>query len=496
MASILNADNGVVSGSAGLKSNADSTGVLALQSNGVTALSVGTDLNLTMTNATVNGVLYANGSKVLSSGSALNFDGTNLQIGTTTNTNSSKLVVNGTISQTVSGTQYQLVDQSDIGTAPNEIPLNQYLGSMAYQDSSAYYNTGMTTGFRNRIINGDMRIDQRNAGTTVNQINGAFNLDRWSGNSYNGGAATGKFSVGQSGTAPTGFSNSLLVTSLSASATTTSDIYNIEQKIEGFNFADFMYGTSNAQTLTLSFWVRSSITGTFGGALKNSARNRAYPFTYTINNANTWEQKTLVIGGDTTGTWVGGTNGTGLWISFGLGVGTSFTEPANLWGGGDQFSADGCVSLISTNGATWYITGIQVEKGSIATSFDVRSYETEFRLCQRYFQTLAVSTGTGAYISGFVADSTSTGFGVVFLPVPMRTAPSLSITLAGGTTKYRANLGTVNDNSDVNPVISGSTPTSFRLNFNSGFTTLVANTSGWITNRDSTTGYFGVTAEL
>ena len=255
-------------------------------------------------------------------------------------------------------------------------------------------NLPNTFGFKNRIINGDMRIDQRNAGATVNQINGAFNLDRWSGNSYNGGAATGKFSVGQSSIAPTGFSNSLLVTSLSASATTTSDIYNIEQKIEGFNFADFMYGTANAQTLTLSFWVRSSITGTFGGALKNSARNRAYPFIYAINNANTWEQKTLVIGGDTSGTWVGSTNGVGLWLSFGLGVGTGFTEPSGSWVGGDQFSADGCVSLISTNGATWYVTGVQLEKGNIATSFDVRPYGTELALCQRYYQILTFTENT------------------------------------------------------------------------------------------------------
>ena len=353
----------------------------------------------------------------------------NLLIGTTTNTNTSKLVVNGTISQTVGGTQYLVVDQSDIGTGANEIPLNQYLGSMAYQDGSAYYNTGMTVGFRNRIINGAMGIDQRNAGATVNQINGAFNLDRWSGNSYNGGAATGKFSVGQSGTAPTGFSNSLLVTSLSASATTTSDIYNIEQKIEGFNFADFMYGTANAQTLTLSFWVRSSITGTFGGALKNSARNRAYPFTYTINSANAWEQKTLVIGGDTSGTWVGSTNGVGLWVSFGLGVGTSFTEPSGLWGGGDQFSADGCVSLISTNGATWYITGVQLEKGNIATSFDVRPYGTELALCQRYYQQWGGNSVNERLSVGFNY-STTQARTIVPLIVTMRSTPTLTVSAA------------------------------------------------------------------
>lgn len=323
MPATINADNGVVSGTSGLKSTADTSGVLALQSNGSTGLTLDTSLNV--------------------------------GIGTASPT--TKLDVNGTITATS-------------------------------------VNTPNTFGFKNRIINGAMVIDQRNAGASYTQVNGQYSLDRWSGNSFDGGAATNKFSVIQSTTAPTGFSNSLLVTSLAATASGASNIFNIEQKIEGFNFADFLYGTASAQTLTLSFWVRSSLTGTFGGALKNSARNRAYPFTYTISAANTFEQKTITITGDTTGTWVGGTNGVGLWISFGLGVGTSFTEPANLWGGGDQFSADGCVSLISTNGATWYITGVQLEKGSTATSFDVRPYGTELALCQRYYQKLTFTENT------------------------------------------------------------------------------------------------------
>jgi hypothetical protein len=356
-------------------------------------------------------------------------------------------------------------------------------------------NLPNTFGFKNRIINGEMDIDQRNAGVSYTQVNGGFSLDRWSGNSFDGGAATSKFSVIQSSTAPTGFSKSLLVTSLAATADGASNIFNVEQKIEGFNFADFAYGTASAQTLTLSFWVRSSLTGTFGGALKNSARNRAYPFTYTISSANTFEQKTITITGDTSGTWVGGTNGVGLWVSFGLGVGSTYSGTAGAWGAGDLFSATGATSVVGTNGATWYITGVQLEKGSIATSFDVRDYGTEFFLCQRYFQTLAVSTGSGVYIAPIVADSATTGIGVVFLPVVMRTSPSFAITLSGGTTKYRANMGSINDNSDTNPTIGNTSSTSFRLNY-SGFTALTANTSGWVTNRDSTGGYFGVTAEL
>ena len=287
--------------------------------------------------------------------------------------------------------------------------------------STASVNALNTFGFENRLINGGMTIDQRNAGVSYTQVNGQFSLDRWSGNSFDGGAATNKFSVIQSSTAPTGFSKSLLVTSLAATASSASNIFNIEQKIEGFNFADFMYGTANAQTLTLSFWVRSSLTGTFGGALKNDARNRAYPFTYTISTANTFEYKTVTITGDTTGTWVGATNGTGLWISFGLGVGSTYSGTAGAWGAGDIFSATGATSVVGTNGATWYLTGVQLEKGSQATSFDFRSIGTEFALCQRYYEQF----GNNWWVSG-----ETTNYNVVYggsFLVPKRTTPSCSL---------------------------------------------------------------------
>jgi len=282
---------------------------------------------------------------------------------------------------------------------------------------------------RNRIINGAMVIDQRNAGASYTQVNGAYNLDRWAGNSYNGGATTNKFSVQRSATAPTGFSNSLLVNSLSASSTTTSDIYNIEQKIEGFNTSDLMFGTASAATITLSFWVRSSLTGTFGGAIKNEARNRAYPFTYTISAANTFEYKTITIAGDTTGTWVGATNGTGLYISFGLGVGSSFSGTAGAWAAGDLFSATGASYVVSTNGATFYITGVQLEKGSVATSFDYRPYGTELALCQRYFISYGGTVGYERF--GTSINIGSTGAIAMFtFPVEMRAAPSLGYSSA------------------------------------------------------------------
>jgi hypothetical protein len=182
----------------------------------------------------------------------------------------------------------------------------------------------------------------------------------------------------------------------------------------------------------LSFWVRSSLTGTFGGALKNSARNRAYPFTYTISSANTFEQKTITITGDTTGTWVGGTNGTGLWISFGLGVGSTYSGTAGAWGGGDVFSATGATSVVGTNGATFYLTGVQLEKGSTATSFDVRPYGTEYKLCQRYFEkalpdgtaATAITTSAPFFIGG--AYTTSNVRTQLSFKVPKRATPTIT----------------------------------------------------------------------
>jgi hypothetical protein len=267
-------------------------------------------------------------------------------------------------------------------------------------DSVAQYN-----GFKNRIINGAMVIDQRNNGASVTPtVDGQYgSCDRWN---YWVSQAS-KFSAQQSSVAPTGFTNSLLITSLSAYSVTGNDFFSVNQKIEGFNFADMMWGTANAQTVTLSFWVRSSLTGTFGGAFTNSATNRSYPFTYTINSANTWEKETITITGDTTGTWVGGTNGIGAIVQFGLGAAGSRLGTAGAWAGTWYMSATGATSVVGTNGATFYITGVQLEKGVTATSFDYRPYGTELQLCQRYLPAF-ISTGASTFVgSGYAVSSTS-----------------------------------------------------------------------------------------
>jgi hypothetical protein len=280
-------------------------------------------------------------------------------------------------------------------------------------------------GFRNRIINGDMRIDQRNAGASLSPTSAAYGyaVDRFP--AYNSTAGS-KFSIQRSTDAPTGFSNSVVVTSSSAYSVASGDQFYFCQFIEGFNSSDFAFGTASAKTVTLSFWVKSSLTGTFGGSLMNSAYNRSYPFSYTISAANTWEQKTVTIAGDTTGTWIGSTNGLGLRVHFGLGIGSTYSGTAGAWAAAERYAPTGAVSVVGTNGATWYITGAQLEVGSVATPFERRDYGRELIMCQRYYF---------EYPLGFMFPGNQDGTTRLTLytntPVTLRATPTL--TMAAGT---------------------------------------------------------------
>ena len=249
-------------------------------------------------------------------------------------------------------------------------------------------NSGAEFGMRNRIINGAMMIDQRNAGAavTLNLTANIYTLDRWR---CRGESVDGVFTVQRSTVAPGGFVNSLLATVTTADASLgAGQIYALQQLIEGYNVSDLGWGTANASPVTLSFWVRSSVTGTFSGSFRNSAANRSYPFTYTISSANTFEYKTITIDGDTTGTWLTD-NSTGIFLTWSLGVGSTYQGSSGVWSAANYFSTTGATNLIATSGATFYITGVQLEKGSTATSFDYRPYGTELALCERYFELLS-----------------------------------------------------------------------------------------------------------
>jgi len=295
---------------------------------------------------------------------------------------------------------------------------------------------------RNRIINGNMMIDQRNSGASASA--GAYTLDRW----YCDQSAASKYTVQQNSgsvTPPAGFKNYLGAVSSSAYSLGAGDYFTIQQYIEGLNVADLGWGTANAQTVTLSFWVRSSLTGTFGGSLKNSAENRSYPFTYTISSASTWEYKTITIPGDTTGTWLT-TNGKGISLFFSIGVGTTYSGPAGAWAATNYASATGSTSVVGTNGATFYLTGVQLEVGTQATPYEWQGYPQQLVACQRYYSVATTRFRSDPFPSGT--------FGVTgSFPVIMRASPTVTTTTNLGT------LGTtiVNDSSSCFFEFTGST---------------------------------------
>ena len=326
---------------------------------------------------------------------------------------------------------------------------------LTFPDNSTQATAATGFGFKNRIINGAMMIDQRNAGASVTAVNTGYTytVDRFA--IY--GSVSSKFTAQQNAgsiTPPTGFINYLGITSSSAYSVPSGELYVIRHGIEGLNIADLGWGTANAQTVTLSFWVRSSLTGTFGGSLRNNAADRSYPFSYTINTANTWEQKTITVAGDTTGTWLT-TNGAGIILFLGLGAGSTFSGTAGAWAGADYRSATGATSVVGTNGATFYITGVQLEKGSTATSFDYRPYGTELALCQRYcFRATSYDLGK--------AQDTTYPYGVLRLPVTMRA--SASYTASSGT--FTVNSG----NAGVVALVFSSVDTAFFYNSSSNWT--------------------------
>jgi hypothetical protein len=261
------------------------------------------------------------------------------------------------------------------------------LANSVFQTGSVenYLNaSGNSVTGKNKIINGAMLVDQRYSGSANTPAEAQYVLDRWQGRL----SQSGKYTIQKDSSANTvaGFSSSLKVTSTSSYSLGASDYFTVNQRVEGLNWADLRWGTASASPITLSFWVRSSVTGTFGGGFTNSAFNRSYVYTYSIVAADTWEKKTITIPGDTSGTWVSDTGiGTEFW--FNIGTGTSYSNTPGSWLAGGYFAPTGASSIVGTSGATWYVTGVQIERGNIATPFEYRQYTTELQLCQRYYET-------------------------------------------------------------------------------------------------------------
>jgi hypothetical protein len=238
---------------------------------------------------------------------------------------------------------------------------------------------------RNRIINGNMLIDQRNAGAAINSAaSGSFPVDRFV--YYT--SQTGKFNLQQNAgsiTPPVGFKNYLGCTSTSSYSSVASDVFVLSQKIEGYNISDLAWGTANAKSVTLSFQVYSSLTGTFSGSLQNETQTRSYPFTFTVSSANTWTSISVTIAGDTTGTWAT-TSGVGVIINWDLGCGSTYRGTASSWSGSNYLGATSSVSVVGTSGATFYITGVQLEVGTKATPYEMQIYSDQLAQCLRYYR--------------------------------------------------------------------------------------------------------------
>jgi hypothetical protein len=291
--------------------------------------------------------------------------------------------------------------------------------SITFSDATTQSTTAPSTstfGFKNRIINGGMVIDQRNAGASVTPTADiTYTLDRWKIRN-NGGA--GRFSVIQSSTSASNFPTSVLLTVTTTSAPSGVEFYGLEQDVEGYNMADFGWGTANAQSVTVSFQVRSSLTGTYCVSLRNSAADRSYVAEFTINSANTFETKTITIPAITTGTWLS-TSGQGILFIVCLGSGSTREGTASSWQSSNIVATSNQVDWINTSGATFYITGVQLEVGTQATTFDFRDYGRELILCQRYYETFGRGIGGGT-------TSAVQFIGAINYKVAKRTSPTLA----------------------------------------------------------------------
>ena len=349
-------------------------------------------------------------------------------------------------------------------------------------------------GFKNRIINGAMVIDQRNVGASSSAASG-YPVDRFAIAPQAGGYITWGQNLG-SVTPPNGFANYLGFSTTTTYSLGAGDSFRCEHLIEGYNVADLGWGTANAQSITISFWTRSSLTGTHAATLQNSGRSRSYPFTWTINSANTWEYKTVTIAGDTTGTWLT-TNGIGIRINFNLGCGATGSGTAGSWSSSNFVSATGAVSVVGTSSATLYITGVQLEKGTTATSFDYRSYTTELSLCKRYCHVFRGASDATFSNIGLGMCFDSTGFQCdVPLPVQMRVQPTVTYSAVGDLAVHLPGLVRVTATA-VAMSSSQSGPQSAAI----GITTtsngnIVSHKCGHFEFNNSSTGWLALAAEM
>jgi len=365
--------------------------------------------------------------------------------------------------------------------------------------SQAFTNEGVGGfSFRNKIINGAMEIDQRNSGSAVT-ISDQYTLDRWS--AYEN--TDGSFTVQRSTDAPTGFSNSLLasITGADSSLTTNQQMIPCRQWLEGTMIEDLAWGTASAKPITVSFWVKSSVTGTYGFTISNDAGDRVYGQTYTISAANTWEYKTATISGPTGGTWPN-TTGRGAIITWSLGAGSDVTIASNgSWitpaSASVVYAVVGQTNVVATNGASWQITGVQLEVGSVATPFERRPYGTELALCQRYYwqQTSNTPTSLDAIATGFSTNGTTAANFLVRSPVTMRSSPTFAARSQSGFLLFDGNAYVAVSSISIYASISSPSAT-LLVTVNSAVSAVHRPTTLHFTNASGSIEWLSLSAEL
>ena len=407
-----------LTGSLSADGQTTATGALKMGSNKITGLADGT---LSTDAATVNQIpdttTFLLKASNLSDVASASTSRANLGLGTISTQDASSVAITGGTETGIAITS-STIDSTSIGSTTRSTVKATTL-DLGLSTQSVAIGQGNASIMKNRIINGAMVIDQRNGGASVTATTASlYTLDRWQSIA----SVSSKYTVQQNAgsvTPPAGFTNYLGVTSSSAYSVLAGDYFSLVQKIEGYNVADLGFGSANAKTVTLSFWVRSSLTGTFGGGISNAGATRWYPFSYTISSANTWEQKSITIAGDTTGTWVT-TSGIGILTSFALGYGSTYGNgTAGAWTSSDFESVTGAVSVVGTSGATFYITGVQLEVGSSATGFEYRIYSTELMNCQRYYE----YNGDPSYLSTYAGNAIAN----VFFKVCKRASPTVTL---------------------------------------------------------------------
>jgi len=300
-----------------------------------------------------------------------------------------------------------------------------------------------------------MRISQRYGTTAVSVPASGYVLDRYLAQ---GGATAGVHTVQQVATGgPTGIPYFMRCTTTTPDASPASGAYYLfSQMIEQHNINDFAFSTASASSICLSFYIRiHSAAGAkvFGGSIRNGANNRSYPWTVTVPGVDAWYPVSVVIAGDTTGTWTGTDTSSGMSVNFDLGSGSSNQEASGAWVTGNYLAPNigGHYQMIVTDDDYVDITAVQLVKGTTAPTFLPRSYAEELRLCQRYYQksyspgtTPGTAAGTGVYfINGLDTVINTAGYGYVFFPVIMRATPTPSVYgLEGGANKISNASGT------------------------------------------------------